>query len=261
MNDQRARFRRARLKAASGAAVALLAVTGLAACDESAPPDGGPASPAPADSPSAERSAEADADADADAGEEGGTTGGAESPDVYPSQSSGEEPAGDPGEEPGEEPGEGPGEEYPEEPGGETPGGPGEPGVDEDAVEGDAAFMGAGEMYRYTDGLEITLWEAEPYTPTEGPYDARTFRIRVTVDNYGDTVNDAIFGFSAHVGGTEAIEIHDPALAFEPVGALAPGEHFEAYVVFDVPERLGPLDVTVDPLGVERETLYWILAV
>lgn len=132
--------------------------------------------------------------------------------------------------------------------------------TEEPAGDGGAGFMAPGEMYRYANGLEVTVWDAEPYTPSVGSgHEPRIYRFRVTVYNYGDTASEAIFGFRAHAGGMEAVEFYDPALAVEPVGALAPGEHFEAYVVFDVPEGPELLDVTVDPLGVELETLYWTL--
>jgi hypothetical protein len=212
-------------------AAAAFAMGGLAACQEpgGTPDAGGPAAPSAASSstPSVAPSAPS-------ASPTGGTGGGGAGP----------APSAD---------GAGGGSDAPA---GGTPA----PGGSEDVLEGDPSFMAPGEMYRYPNGLEVTLHPAERYTPTVGSeHDARVYRFRVTVDNYGDTTNEAIFGFSAHAGGTEAVEIHDPALAVEPVGALAPGGHFEAYVVFDVPAGPDLLDVTVDPLGVDKETIYWIL--
>ncbi|SFB85134.1 hypothetical protein SAMN05421773_101258 [Streptomyces aidingensis] len=156
--------------------------------------------------------------------------------------------------------------------GGKEPGGPAEETAAASCAEAPDASSGddpggappvldAGETYGYANGLEVTVGEAEPYTPSAEADDTgeRVYRFLVTVDNCGDTANETIFAFQGWAGGMEATEIYDPALAVDPVGVLAPGETFAAYVVFDVPAGPDWLDVIVDPLPAELEHSYWAL--
>jgi hypothetical protein len=120
--------------------------------------------------------------------------------------------------------------------------------------------QGAGEGYRYANGLRVAVGGAEPYTPSEGADQGeRVYRLLVSVHNCGHDINEADFAFQGWAAGIAAGQLHDPALTTDPPGVLEPGESFERYVVFDVPVGPDLLNVVVEPLPAGLEHSYWAL--
>jgi hypothetical protein len=211
MNQQQSTLRRRRMRMVAGAAVAVLALGGVTACEDKLPAeDGGSDTQGPGDD-------------EPDAGDEdGGDTGG-------------------------------------EEDGGDT-GGEGS----EDPAEADDGFLGAGEAQVYANGVEITLGAAEEYEPGKYvDYDAKPYKVDISVTNNGDADFDLSLLISARAGdaGVEADRIYDSEKLDDlSHGTLKAGRTVSGNIAFDVPEDAAFLDVETRFVGArDMDAAFWNL--